>query len=156
MARGRWKPSEELVAQEAHAVFIQGSRPTRTYSKAVLLERLSDPAIYGDFLKLTLEFDDTKTLVHFRKGLLVVAKALGPSRAANAAGVSRVTLYRMLSKGGNPTLQSLMGLFSHLGLKMWVVEGDFIARRQRFIRPKDLRQETIPPRRGRFVELDQM
>jgi hypothetical protein len=51
--------------------------------------------------------------------------------------VSRVTLYRMLSKNGNPTLQSLIGVLRHLGLQLWLVDGDFIARRKRAPRPKD-------------------
>ena len=93
--------------------------------------------MYLDFLKHCLEWDDSKGFVAFRQGLLLTIQAIGASRVAKATGVSGVTLYRMLGRRGNPRLASLAAVFRHLGLRMWVVDQDFVDRRERFKRPKD-------------------
>lgn len=75
MARGRWKPSKDLVAREAYAVFIDAERPSRVYDKEYLMHYLADPRS-TQILKLCLEFDDSTDLRKFRKGLLTVVKAI--------------------------------------------------------------------------------
>ncbi|MBX3041820.1 MAG: hypothetical protein KF789_14025 [Bdellovibrionaceae bacterium] len=137
MARGRWKLSVEQRAEEAFSVLIQKNRPTRTFSKETLQENLrnTDVALY--FLKLCLEWDDSKNLKVFRSGLLFVIKAKGATAVSNSTGVSRITLYRMLSPKGNPRLSSLLALLRELNFHLWVVDDDFIQRREKVIRPKD-------------------
>jgi probable addiction module antidote protein len=137
MPRGRWKPSDEQVAQEAFVVLIQGKKPTRTYSKEVLLQNLRDSSVALDFLKLCLEWDNTGDLQLFKKGLLCVVQARGATALAKSTGVSRVTLYRMLSSSGNPRLSSLTALFRKLGFRLYLVDEDFIRRREKITRPKD-------------------
>ncbi len=119
MSQGRWKSSEEAIAIEAFAVLIKRQKPTRTYSKSDLISGLTHPSTYAHFLKICLEHDDTHDLKQFRQGLLIVIKAVGPSYVARATGLTRMTLYRMLSKGGNPRLGSLISLFEVLGLRLW-------------------------------------
>jgi probable addiction module antidote protein len=137
MARGRWKLSAEQVGAEAYAVLIEKRQASRTYPKAQLVELLAEGDIYRDFLKLCLEHDESSNLSTFRKGLLLVIKAIGPSKVALETGVSRVTLYRMLTKGGNPRLTSLLALFKVLKIHMWVVDEEFIKRREPVVRPRD-------------------
>jgi len=43
------------------------------------------------------------------------------TKLAEAAGVSRESLYRMMSETGNPTYSSLEGILGALGLKQIVV-----------------------------------
>jgi probable addiction module antidote protein len=137
MPRGRWKPSDEQVAQEAFVVLIQGKKPTRTYSKEVLLQSLRDSSVTLDFLKLCLEWDNAGDLQLFKKGLLCVVQARGATALAKSTGVSRVTLYRMLSSSGNPRLSSLTTLFRKLGVRLYLVDEGFIRRREKITRPKD-------------------
>ena len=137
MAKGRWKLSEEQIGAEAYAVLIEKRKASRSYPKTRLLRLLVESGVYRDFLKLCLEHDSSTDLSRFRKGLLVVIKAIGPFKVASLTGVSRVTLYRMLSKGGNPRLASLLALFKVLKIHMWIVDEEFIERRDTVIRPRD-------------------
>lgn len=138
MPRGRWKLSRQQMADEVFSVLIQKNRPTRVYSKESLLESLGDTEIATDFLKLCLEWDDSKNLKVFKAGLLFVVKARGATIIASTTGVSRITLYRMLSPNGNPRLSSLIALLRELKCHIWIVDEDFIRRREKVIRPKDI------------------
>lgn len=138
MPRGRWKISRQQMADEVFSVLIQKNRPTRVYSKESLLESLQDTEVATDFLKLCLEWDDSQNLKVFKAGLLCVVKARGATAIAFATGVSRVSLYRMLSPKGNPRLSSLIALFKELKCHLWIVDEDFIRRREKVIRPKDI------------------
>lgn len=139
-----------MIAREAYAVFIDAERPTRTYSKEFLLTSLREPAVYIDFLKLCLEFDDSGDLKDFRKGLLTTVKALGASKVAEKTRISRMTLYRMLGRGGNPRLSSLVGLMRFLGINPWIVDRDFMSRRTLSPRPKDEQHAAALPIRTKF------
>ncbi len=138
MPRGRWTQSDNSVADEAFSVLIHGNKPTRTHTKESLAETLVEEGVYTDFLKLCLEFDESKDLRMFRKGLLIVVRSLGPERVAKRTGINRVSLYRMLSPKGNPRFNSLVRLFEALRVRLWIVDEDFVKRRSRVIRPKDL------------------
>lgn len=138
MPRGRWTLSDNQVANEVFAVLIQGKRPTRTFTKAVLTQALCEEGVYMDFLKLCLEHDGTKNFQMFRKGLLMVVRSLGPDRIAKSTGINRVSLYRMLSAKGNPRFDSLVSLLMALKVRLWIVDEDFIKRRSRVVRPKDM------------------
>ena len=150
MAQGRWRPTNQAMAKEAFSVLICGAKPTRKYSKTALCGTLIHPDIYLDFLKHCLEWDDSRHTDVFRKGLLLTIRAIGASQVAKATGVSRVTLYRMLSKNGNPRLSSLAAVFHYLGLRLWVVDDDFIQRRTHLKRPKD--EEAPTPLRNHSVK----
>lgn len=153
MAKGRWKFSEEQVAIEAFAVLMQKQKPGRTLSKTDLQMQLKEPSTYKDFLKLCLEHDTTKDLLFFRKGLLVVIKAIGVSGLASKTGLSRLSLYRMLSRQGNPRLDSLLTVFNALGLHIWLVDGDFIKKQQKVVRPKDIPAKLATVKRARDLGL---
>lgn len=92
-------------------------------------------------MKLCFEHDDSDSLVHVRKGLFLAIQALGPSKFAGELGVNRVSLYRMLSADGNPSLRYMVRLLSFLGLRMWSVEEDFILRRKTVERPKEVHKD---------------
>lgn len=49
-----------------------------------------------------------------------VARARGMTQLAKEAGVSRETIYKAFSEGGNPTLETLTGVIRALGLKLTV------------------------------------
>ncbi len=119
-------------------MLMRREKPTRSMSKADLTREISNPDVYRDFLKLCMEHDDSKDLHFFRKGLLAVIKSVGITRLAEQTGLSRLGLYRMLSRPGNPRLGSLLTLFGALGIRMWLVDEEFILKRQKVVRPKDV------------------
>jgi len=77
--------------------------------------------------------------MHFRKVLLLVIQGIGIGKVAEKAKISRMSLYRMLSKEGNPRFDTLMRLFRLLGLRLWVVDFDYVRNREKVIRPRDQR-----------------
>jgi DNA-binding phage protein len=84
-----------------------------------------------------MEFDETLRLEKFRKGLRLVVQSIGTTKLAAAKGIHRVILYRMLAKGGNPSLENLMRILVALDLRIWILEHEFFERKARVVRPKD-------------------
>jgi len=80
-------------------------------SKKQLIRFLADESGYMDFLKTCAEYDDTDSLIHFRKRLLLVIQEIGIGKVAEKAQISRMSLYRMPSKQGNPRFDTLIRLF---------------------------------------------
>ena len=138
MSRGRWKQSDEALASECFSVFFEKRKPSRLVTRPILIEALRGSSVRTDFLKLCLEYDDTEDLRRFREGLLVAVKAIGASQVARLAKIDRVHLYRMLKSSGNPSFTAVMGLCRAFGLRLWLVDQDFMAKRARHVRPRDV------------------
>jgi probable addiction module antidote protein len=74
------------------------------------------------YLNAALEDDDPRV---FLLALRDVAEARGGvGKAAAGSRLNRESLYRMLSKKGNPNLRSLTALLSSLGLRLAVESQD--------------------------------
>jgi DNA-binding phage protein len=117
--------SAEEAAHEIYAVFIQGHRATRVLQKNFLRGQLHSEVVRSHFLKLCMEYDRSKDLSTLREGLLLIVKTLGASEIAKATKINRVTLYRMLGKGGNPGIKNLIALLKALDMGLWVVDLGF-------------------------------
>ena len=96
--------------------------PKRTKSfREQLLRDLADPAEAAYYINAALddsaEEDSQEMLL---VALRDVAEAWRISAAAIEAGVSRESVYRMLSKHGNPTYRSLAGILKALDLRLSV------------------------------------
>lgn len=83
-----------------------------------LLESLKEPAEAVEYLNAALHDGDPEV---FLLALRDVAEALGGvSNLSKKTKLNRENLYRMLSKKGNPQLQSLSVLLDALGFKLSV------------------------------------
>lgn len=82
------------------------------------MERLKDPDEAVEYLKACLEEADMPEL--FLVALRDVAEARGISQLARDAHLNRENLYKILSKKGNPKLESLYAILDALGLKLSV------------------------------------
>jgi probable addiction module antidote protein len=90
------------------------SVPDRPY----LLAWLKDPENAAAYLEAVLEEGDPAGLM---QALRNVAEARGGiARIAEKAGLSRETLYRTLSRRGNPQLKSLAAILGAAGLRLSV------------------------------------
>ena len=87
---------------------------TRPYDSAEYLKTEEDVANY---LQAIFEDGDPALIVH---GLGVVARAKGMAKIAKKAGLGRESLYKALSKGGNPKLETVVKVVHALGLKLKV------------------------------------
>jgi len=88
----------------------------RIYEES-LQEALCDPRAAAEYLNACLA-DGSRDV--FLLALRQVAESHGIARIAKAAKRGRETLYRTLSSGGNPTLETLLRLFDAAGLKLAV------------------------------------
>jgi DNA-binding phage protein len=104
-------------------------------------EELRIPEIYVDFLKLCCEHDESENLTKFRHGLFLVIKAIGISHVAEETGISRITIDRMLSKEGNPELNSLVKLMRFLKMHLWIVDQHFIKTNRKLVRMRGERPD---------------
>lgn len=78
--------------------------------------RLTEPGRAARYLNSALE-DSTAA---FLKALRKVSDSREKKSLAESAGVSRESLYRMMSETGNPTIGSLSGILRGLGFKLKV------------------------------------
>jgi probable addiction module antidote protein len=60
---------------------------------------------------------------YIARALGVATRSEGMTKIAVKAGVNRQALYTALSEDGNPTLETLLGVLSALGLHLQVREG---------------------------------
>ena len=85
-----------------------------------LIEYLRQPGAACAYLNACLEDGDRRI---FQEALREVAEAVGGMTAlARGAKLHRVNLYRILSKNGNPEIQSLENILKVFGLRLAVVE----------------------------------
>ena len=82
-----------------------------------LIERLKDRKTAKGYLKAALEEDDPRV---FLLALRHVAQALGMSQVAADTKLNRESLYKALSKRGNPSLQTLNAVLDSLGFRLTV------------------------------------
>ncbi|MGD9504777.1 MAG: addiction module antidote protein [Syntrophobacteraceae bacterium] len=92
-----------------------------------LLEALKDPLEAAEYLSAAMEEGDKEA---FLLALRNVAEANGGMKAiADKAKLNRVSLYRTLSRRGNPEIRTVLALLSCMGLRLTVeprLAGDMI------------------------------
>jgi probable addiction module antidote protein len=71
----------------------------------------------ADYLEAVFEDGDPALVAH---ALGVIARTKGMARIARAAGLGRESLYKALSRGGNPELATVLKVMRALGLKLKV------------------------------------
>jgi probable addiction module antidote protein len=87
--------------------------PKRTHDHHVwLLSQLTDPRIAANYLNEARQ----ESRRSFLKALRIVAEARKMAVVAHDAGVNRESLYKALSEGGNPRLETYDSVLNALGL----------------------------------------
>lgn len=92
---------------------------TRNYDEW-LYEQLMEPATAATYLNAAAEDSPDLLLIAMRN----VAEAHKMARVATGANVSRESLYRTLSKNGNPKLDTFASILDVFGLKLAVSPKD--------------------------------
>ena len=83
--------------------------------KKILNEKLADPEQAAEYLTACYEEGPEVFLIGLRD---VVEAQGGMGRAAKLSHLNRESLYRLVSRKGNPRLSSLNAVLSALGLKV--------------------------------------
>ena len=86
-----------------------------TSYKESLRGRLADPEYAAGYLTECLELGEAEFLLGLRD---VVAAHGGVGELAKVAKLNRESLYRLLSRKGNPTLSSLSSILDALGIEL--------------------------------------
>ncbi len=87
---------------------------SRSY-RTELLKALTDPSEAAEYLNAALADGEQEV---FLLALRQVAEAHGISHIAEDARLNRESMYRMLSKSGNPQLSSLAAILKTMGLEL--------------------------------------
>ena len=87
--------------------------------KADLLKRLADPAYAAEYLAQVLAEKDSAAFLLALKDVVEAGGGMG--ELAGRVGLKRPSLYKILSKKGNPTLETLQEILKPLGLRVSVV-----------------------------------
>jgi probable addiction module antidote protein len=85
---------------------------TRSFDIAEHLKTHED---VRDFLQEVLETGDETDFIH---ALSTAARAMGMTEVARKAGVTRASLYKSLSEGGNPRFSTISKVTRALGCKL--------------------------------------
>jgi probable addiction module antidote protein len=89
---------------------------TRPYRDSLLAD-LQDPHEAAGYLNAALEDSDKMFLVALRD----VAEAKQLAKVAEKAGIARESIYHTLTRKGNPTYSTLLGILRAVGLRLAVV-----------------------------------
>src|ERR1019366_7343935 len=122
-----WRPTRPLNAKTSRTrrdmggTAGAGNMPRSVPYDDYLIESLKDRRRAEAYLNAALEEDDPRV---FLLALRNVAQARGMSKLAAKSSLNRESLYKMLSKRGNPSLQSLGALLSGLGFRLAVESKD--------------------------------
>lgn len=95
-------------------------RKTRAYSETIK-EALRDPRDAAAYLETALAEEDEEG---FLLALRTVAEVHGIGQVAEDTGLGRESLYKTLSKNGNPKLRTLQQVLHGFGLRLSVVPED--------------------------------
>lgn len=95
----------------------KSKKPFRDYEED-LVGRLKDPEYAYEYLKAAIDEKDEPRI--FMNALSHIAKAWGVRKLSAKTKLNRESLYRILSKDGNPTLTSLHAILDALGFKLSV------------------------------------
>ena len=93
--------------------------PKRKSYQEELIESLKDPIEAAEYLNAALEDGDPEVFLLALRDV-VGARGGGMTSLAEKTKLNRESLYRMLSKKGNPELRSLGALLDALGLRLAV------------------------------------
>jgi probable addiction module antidote protein len=103
------------------------SAPTSVPDRPRALEWLKDPANAAAYIEAALEEGDAAGLL---QALRNVAEACGGiAQIAERTGLNRESLYRTLSRRGNPQLDSLTAILHATGLRLSVTPSETKARK---------------------------
>jgi probable addiction module antidote protein len=91
-------------------------KASASHDEAMVRRLRKSPAFAAEYLKAALEDEDEPRVLLV--ALRHVARARGIAKVARAAGVERESLYRALSKNGNPRLSTLHAVAKAIGLKL--------------------------------------
>ena len=98
-----------------------------SHDEATIRELRENTEFAAEYLRAALEDDNEPGVLLIALRRIAEARG-GIAKVAKAAGIERESLYRALSRRGNPRLSTLMAVTKAVGLKLTVEKaGDTVA-----------------------------
>lgn len=97
---------------------IMKRKTSAAHDETIIRRLRKDPDFAAEYLKAALEDEDEPRVLLI--ALRHLAQAQGITKVAKAAGIERESLYRALSKDGNPRLSTLVAVTKAIGLRLTV------------------------------------
>jgi len=98
--------------------------PSRPHDLTVVELLRDNPALVDEYLAAAIEqLDEEGGQQALLAALRHVAEAQGMATIAERAGIPRESVYRALSRNGNPTIKTLLAVLKAAGLKLGVYRG---------------------------------
>ena len=94
-----------------------------SHDEATNRELRDQPGFAAEYLRAALEDEDEPGVLLIALRRIAEARG-GIAKVAKAAGVERESLYRALSRRGNPRLSTLVAVTKAVGLKLTVEEAE--------------------------------
>jgi probable addiction module antidote protein len=94
-------------------------KPSISHEQALITELRDDAEFAAEYLRAALEDQDEPRVLLLALRQIAEARG-GIAKVAKAAGIQRESLYRALSKSGNPRLATLMAVAKAVGLRLTV------------------------------------
>ncbi len=96
-------------------------KPSISHDEATIRELRDNPEFAAEYLRAALEDNDEPGVL--LTALRRIAEARGGiAKVAKTAGIQRESLYRALSRDGNPRLSTLVAVAKAVGLRLTVEE----------------------------------
>jgi probable addiction module antidote protein len=95
------------------------SKASKSHDEAVIQELRDNPAYAVEYLKEALAETDEPSVLLLALRRIAEARG-GVAKVAKAAGIERESLYRALSRHGNPRLSTLVAVTKAIGLQLTV------------------------------------
>jgi probable addiction module antidote protein len=92
-----------------------------SHDEAMIRELRGNPEYAAEYLRAALEDDDEPGVLLIALRQIAEARG-GIAKVARAAGIERESLYRALSRRGNPRLSTLVAVTKAVGLRLTVEE----------------------------------
>lgn len=94
-------------------------KASTSHDEATVREPRDNPDFAAEYLRAALEDTDEPSVLLIALRRIAEARG-GIAKVAKAAGIERESLYRALSKRGNPRLSTLVAVTKAVGLKLTV------------------------------------
>ena len=92
---------------------------SRSHDEAIVRELRDNPEFAAEYLRAALEDANEPSVLLIALRRIAEARG-GIAKVAKAAGIERESLYRALSKRGNPRLSTLVAVTKAVGLRLTV------------------------------------
>lgn len=84
-----------------------------------LINELKDPEFAASYLNASLEAGDKRAFLLALRNVL--AAQGGMTKISGRAKINRVSLYKMLSKNGNPAFENIFNILQTIGIRFQLV-----------------------------------